>query len=210
MEKRRLNAGSAGVSPAISAKRELSDAPVGTFADGASALPAIADLLDYPGSDWPGKMSVCADAANDFCRVVEKVSLSDLQELYTRTFDLNPVCALEVGYHLFGENYKRGEFLANLRVMDGRLSGKLWVLFPQSLVRNSSQLKWLLQFVDAAPMLDLEFRIAGSPESPRLEWLSGAFKQKVESRLAPWMKFKLTREIEKHLGTNKAYAAEQS
>lgn len=115
MEKRRLNAGSAGVSPAISAKRELSDAPVGTFADGASALPAIADLLDYPGSDWPGKMSVCADAANDFCRVVEKVSLSDLQELYTRTFDLNPVCALEVGYHLFGENYKRGEFLANLR-----------------------------------------------------------------------------------------------
>ena len=37
---------------------------------------------------------------------------------HTRTFDLNPVCTLEVGYHLFCENYKRGEFLANLRATE--------------------------------------------------------------------------------------------
>ena len=37
------------------------------------------------------------------------------RKLYTRTFDLSPVCALDIGYHLFGENYKRGVFLANLR-----------------------------------------------------------------------------------------------
>jgi nitrate reductase delta subunit len=51
----------------------------------------------------------------EFIVCVERLELAELQELYTRTFDLNPACALEAGYHLFGENYKRGEFLAHLR-----------------------------------------------------------------------------------------------
>ncbi len=37
------------------------------------------------------------------------------EELYTRTFDLNPVCALEIGWHLFGEDYERGAFLVRMR-----------------------------------------------------------------------------------------------
>ncbi|MEW6213507.1 MAG: hypothetical protein AB1631_34750, partial [Acidobacteriota bacterium] len=59
-----------------------------------------------------------SDAAIDFLRFYRSIApftLSGLQELYTQTFDLNPVCTLEIGYHLFGENYKRGELLANLR-----------------------------------------------------------------------------------------------
>lgn len=77
----------------------------------------LADLLEYPNSGWTSKIMRCADndALAEFRSGIDALSLSDLQELYTRTFDLNPVCALEVGYHLFGENYKRGEFLANLR-----------------------------------------------------------------------------------------------
>ena len=80
----------------------------------------LADLLEYPDDDWASMMEsyASADSADAFTKFrtgAEQLSLSDLQELYTRTFDLNPVCALEVGYHLFGENYKRGEFLAHLR-----------------------------------------------------------------------------------------------
>lgn len=77
----------------------------------------LADLLEYPDANWDAKTARCASDAtlDEFRSGVAKLSLNDLQELYTRTFDLNPVCALEVGYHLFGENYKRGEFLANLR-----------------------------------------------------------------------------------------------
>lgn len=37
------------------------------------------------------------------------------QELFVATFDLNPACALEVGWHLFGENYERGAFLVKMR-----------------------------------------------------------------------------------------------
>ena len=65
-------------------------------------------MLAYASADSP-------EAFAKFRTGVEQLSLYDLQELYTRTFDLNPVCALEIGYHLFGENYKRGEFLAGLR-----------------------------------------------------------------------------------------------
>ena len=77
----------------------------------------LADLLEYPDADWHAKIANCDGdgSLEEFGSRIIALSLDDLQELYTRTFDLNPVCALEVGYHLFGENYKRGEFLAHLR-----------------------------------------------------------------------------------------------
>ena len=39
---------------------------------------------------------------------------SVLEEDYTRTFDVQAVCPLEIGYTLFGEDYKRGEFLVRM------------------------------------------------------------------------------------------------
>jgi nitrate reductase delta subunit len=50
-----------------------------------------------------------------FLEQTRSLSLEDLQALYTSTFDLNPLCSLEVGWHLFGENYERGEFLVKMR-----------------------------------------------------------------------------------------------
>jgi nitrate reductase delta subunit len=77
----------------------------------------LADLIEYPDTDFDSKIAAIAadDLLREFSSRIAALSLSEAQELYTRTFDLNPVCALEIGYHLFGENYKRGEFLANLR-----------------------------------------------------------------------------------------------
>ncbi|HEV2444964.1 MAG TPA: molecular chaperone TorD family protein [Candidatus Sulfopaludibacter sp.] len=37
------------------------------------------------------------------------------QERYVQTFEFNPACTLEIGWHLFGENYERGEFLVRMR-----------------------------------------------------------------------------------------------
>lgn len=39
----------------------------------------------------------------------------ELEELYTQTFDINPVSSLEIGWHLFGETYERGSFLVKMR-----------------------------------------------------------------------------------------------
>ena len=46
---------------------------------------------------------------------LEEASTKSVEELFTRTFDLNPSCCLEVGWHLYGEDYPRGAFLVNMR-----------------------------------------------------------------------------------------------
>lgn len=86
----------------------------------------LAALLEYPDDDWATRSASARGRANpslgEFIAAVEPLSIRGLQELYTRTFDLNPSCALEIGYHLFGENYKRGEFLAHLRQSEAPFS----------------------------------------------------------------------------------------
>ncbi|HED65797.1 MAG TPA: hypothetical protein ENJ09_09610, partial [Planctomycetes bacterium] len=40
---------------------------------------------------------------------------SELEELFVRTFENNKERALELGWHLHGENYARGSFMARVR-----------------------------------------------------------------------------------------------
>ncbi len=50
-----------------------------------------------------------------FVAFVRESTLTDLEELFTRSFDLNPACCLEIGWHLYGEDYERGRFLVSMR-----------------------------------------------------------------------------------------------
>ncbi|MGD9486982.1 MAG: nitrate reductase molybdenum cofactor assembly chaperone [Calditrichaceae bacterium] len=52
---------------------------------------------------------------DEFIKYVEETDLSDIEELFTRTFDMNPSTCLELGWHLYGEDYQRGEFLVKMR-----------------------------------------------------------------------------------------------
>ena len=89
-------------------------------------IPGIARLLRYPDADTPKLAAAIADEAMNtghpcqeyleaFALVARTSSQEDMAELYTRSFDLNPDCVLEIGWHLFGESYKRGQFLAMMR-----------------------------------------------------------------------------------------------
>lgn len=86
----------------------------------------LAGLLEYPREDYARRVARALEALErlqpdaaallaEFSRRIEGLSTEGLQELYTRTFDLDPVCTLEVGWHLFGENYERGAFLVKMR-----------------------------------------------------------------------------------------------
>jgi len=46
---------------------------------------------------------------------VRDSALEEVQELYIRAFDMNPSGCPEIGWHLFGENYERGELLVEMR-----------------------------------------------------------------------------------------------
>jgi nitrate reductase molybdenum cofactor assembly chaperone NarJ/NarW len=59
--------------------------------------------------------SQAAALLDRFRLFVEGAQASRLEELYTATFDLQAVCSPYVGYHLFGESYKRGMFMARLK-----------------------------------------------------------------------------------------------
>ena len=89
----------------------------------------LGEILSYPGPIFRKNLEACwarlvvangAAAAAclwDLLEATREMSTRDLQELYTRTFDLNPVCSLDVGWHLYGEAYERGRFLVRMREM---------------------------------------------------------------------------------------------
>ena len=88
----------------------------------------MGSLLAYPREDYRERLEACIRALQeDYTRPgqllesfrdrIRALPLEDLEELYTQTFDINPVCCLEVGWQLFGEEYARGAFLVDMRRM---------------------------------------------------------------------------------------------
>lgn len=61
------------------------------------------------------EQSEVVEKLNRFHDFFGSTKFSDVEEMFTRTFDMNPACCLEIGWHLFGEDYKRGEFLVLIR-----------------------------------------------------------------------------------------------
>ena len=108
------------------------------------ALTELAELLRYPDATILGR----AGCVPDFHDEIAHVSVEGMQELYTTTFDLNPVATLEVGWHLWGEQYERGRFLAELREQQDSLGldagtelpDHLTVLLPMFEKRNDAAL----------------------------------------------------------------------
>jgi len=84
---------------------------------------AFAALLTYPEEHYRQHVesgihfgpAECRELLAQFSDSIKQLEIWELQELFTRTFDMNPVCSLELGWHLFGENYERGLLLVRMR-----------------------------------------------------------------------------------------------
>jgi len=89
----------------------------------ANLYDAFAALLTYPEEGYrrhvESSLSLssaeCRELLVQFSGSIKGLQIWELQELFTRTFDMNPVCSLELGWHLFGENYERGLLLVRMR-----------------------------------------------------------------------------------------------
>jgi nitrate reductase molybdenum cofactor assembly chaperone len=86
----------------------------------------LARLLSYPDNHYlelvellylivQNQFPDAARGVSEFGQFAEQCGEYELEEAYTRTFDVNPSCALEIGWHLFGEDYMRGQFLVRMR-----------------------------------------------------------------------------------------------
>jgi nitrate reductase assembly molybdenum cofactor insertion protein NarJ len=85
----------------------------------------LACLFEYPVDGHDKRVDqavqllekVRPEAAEDLRRFRELQaveSLRTMQELFTRSFDVQAITTLDIGYVLFGDDYKRGELLSNL------------------------------------------------------------------------------------------------
>jgi len=85
----------------------------------------LADLFEYPGSDYYDKVAELIkilqpdypDAMLElegFYKNLPRENEYSMCDLYSRSFDMQAFTSLDVGYMVFGEDYKRGELLANL------------------------------------------------------------------------------------------------
>lgn len=85
----------------------------------------LSKILQYPQSDLVDRTRRAVELLSEvfpevaeeigrFLAYVESQPLGVLEELYTSTFDLSPLCSPYVGYHLFGEGFKRGALLVGL------------------------------------------------------------------------------------------------
>lgn len=87
---------------------------------------ALSYALAYPGDCFEERLDealamvrrhapAAAVPLAAFCAAVLPLTPEEREELYTRTFDINPLCSLEIGWQLFGEEYHRGALLVRLR-----------------------------------------------------------------------------------------------
>ena len=86
----------------------------------------LGELYGYPGEGFEAscRAALAASAAHPdritarlfaFIGDVTALATGDREELYTRTFDINPRASLEIGWQLFGESYDRGGLLVEMR-----------------------------------------------------------------------------------------------
>jgi nitrate reductase assembly molybdenum cofactor insertion protein NarJ len=103
----------------------------------------LADLFDYPDVDYParseraraalrGSYPEAAARLEAFAAALPQTT-AELQEIFTRTFDVQAVTTLSVGYLLFGDDYKRGELLSHLRREQNAASVDTGVELPDHL-----------------------------------------------------------------------------
>lgn len=92
------------------------------------AMLLFSKILDYPTNTLEEDLKTCehklekyepacVKSLQNFSTQTQQIPLSHLQELYTQHIDFNPSCSLYVGYHLFGDSYKRSKFLVKLRTL---------------------------------------------------------------------------------------------
>jgi len=142
----------------------------------------FADLLDYPDRSLPRRVEECtaklkpvfpeaARLLENFQHLQQDLGMTRLQEAYTSTFDLQPECTLNLSYHLFGEDQRRGLFLAKLKEFYGTANIDTGSELPDHLCH-------LLRYVAARPESDESRAIVADCLFPAISKIAQCFREK--------------------------------
>lgn len=86
----------------------------------------LAELFRYPESDHAEKVLACQELVESvypeagviletFTKYFISLDEDKREYLFSKTFDVQPICYLDLGYVIFGEDYKRGTFLQKMK-----------------------------------------------------------------------------------------------
>lgn len=104
----------------------------------------LANLFRYPSEQSSAHVKKCSQLINEeFPELISMLrpfqkhcvdkTLAELQEYYIKTFDVTAVCFLDIGYVLFGEDYKRGDFLVFMKQEQAKAQNDCGVELPDHL-----------------------------------------------------------------------------
>ncbi len=86
----------------------------------------LANLFRYPGENYTDRVKACANLIKHshpeayeqlvlFLNIIESKTAIEIEELFGKTFHIQAICYLDLGYVLYAEDYKRGEFLVQMK-----------------------------------------------------------------------------------------------
>lgn len=137
----------------------------------------FATLLDYPsptladaakeGARLLAPYSAeASQLVRDFQELAASTDLGRMEEIYTGFFELNAVSHPYVGYHLFGESYKRSVFLLGLKERYTAYS------FTHG-TELADHLAVMLRFIAQCDDVDLVQELVGDALLPAVEKMTG-------------------------------------
>ncbi len=86
----------------------------------------LANLFRYPMAEYKSHVNECNDYVQThfpeaskemetFTSFVNGKTAFEIEEVFGQTFHIQAICFLDLGYVLFGEDYKRGDFLVQMK-----------------------------------------------------------------------------------------------
>ena len=148
------------------------------------SLNTLATFLEYPRSDYFESLELASTGLTElrykqasktleeFKKNINEFCLDELEELYTRTFDVAPVCSPYISVHIYGdENFDRGNLMATLQTKfdergfsrsDNELPDHLAVLLKFCHYLTQEELDELIEFCLKEPVERMAESLKGS------------------------------------------------
>lgn len=104
----------------------------------------LSKLFKYPEDGFIEDVVNCMNYLEDFYpeaagelkvffEYMSHCTLDERQELFTKTFDVQPICYLDLGYVMFGEDYKRGAFLLSMQAEQLKINNDCGTDLPDNI-----------------------------------------------------------------------------
>jgi nitrate reductase assembly molybdenum cofactor insertion protein NarJ len=104
----------------------------------------LADVFRYPSDKYVKQVNKCGEmlekdypkaykSFSHFLNIINNLDAFDVEELFSMTFHIQAICYLDLGYVLYAEDYKRGEFLVQMKKEQEKVNNDLGVELADNL-----------------------------------------------------------------------------